>query len=570
MSFAFHVASEKFASQVTVRNTSMQYATIFAANAHGNASFSCFHEAEGAEICAIGTREGQVILCSRNVRQFLFREPRDAPVHRVRLNYHGTRCAVFFGDRGMVIDIRHGNTLCAFDAVGPVGFASVTDENLFFTSPARTHLRCVHLRTGTVTPVRAPYEHVCFDDEIAVVSYGTNVRMYDDLRTQTSPNIDIDLGSAPNLDLKIAPGRQPLVWALGSDGLACVNFGTRNVARLTQSFADGSKIVSDGDRCVVYRIQGDGNFEAQSFHLSPDGRDVSATSQRYSIQCEHMANHTEEVFASEGLAPYIQGALLHAQWLPMLLQGVPDESDADDEPEDSDADDEPEDSDAVDEPEGSDEDAATGQQAVINAVRACIQNVDAWANTSLWSSDEYARLRACARTCFTGRRSRIVAAVDSGTTSTDEAIADVQTAVEQIRAARKKIADFFGCAESMGMMDEPDEPEGSDGSEASPDVELSAADAKTQVQRTAFTAHCLEGPLVVDPALHLRVIEALVRYIPHTDVIHTVNTGVIATLNVCLAQFQDVLVDLRRHRARLQCLQDILEERKRSPKRSRH
>ena len=564
MSFQFHIASEKFISQFNLTEHALEHHALFIANRATSDMFACYGEAEGAHISAIGTRYGQVVLSSRNVRQTLFRESRDQPIELVRFNYSGNMIAVFYGARMTVIDIRTGNTRCAIDlpsASANITFASLTDENVFFCDsqfPERFY--SVELRTGTCTHKEVAVDRPRhFDDQLCVVGSGTSVELFDDIASSMESQT-IDVGVRTNLDVKIAPGRVPFIWTLGSDGIACVNFGTRRVVRHTCEVPVGSELITNGDRCVVATRSGQ-SYMFQMYRVTSMFSALEPVGPPRIVEHPIFGEPVRFVYSQEGLIPFMQGAMMQIAIIVAMIQastghdGLLNVEEGVNDPSADDDADEDEDDDADDDSDFSDETPETpescGQQAVLDKVRGAVAGIEAWANVCGWSAAQYLQARRCAQV-FTGPRTKFGRSVSDGISATDAAIRKVRDAHAELTECLRDVVHFFGASDSMGVFEgqdeSPDEP-----AEPEPAVPMTRAEATRVVSTLPFDISAPDE-LVVSPTIRRDIVVAMVKHIYGNEVMHTVNTGVVATLNVMMSQLHDTLVDLQTHRTRLESL----------------
>jgi hypothetical protein len=568
MSFQFHAASEKFISQFELTRDGIEHHSLFTANRATTDMFSCYGEAEGAQISAVGTRYGQVILSTRNVRQTLFREPRDHPIELVRFNYSGNMVATFYNTRMVVINIRSGNTRCAIDLPSTsanITFAALTDENVFFCdSQFPDVFYCVDMRSGQIAQCNVPI--ACprhFDDQLCAIGRGNAVEIFQDIATSMDSQV-IDVGIPTTMDVKIAPGRVPLIWTLGSSGVACVNFATRRKVTCIREIPPGSELITHGDRCVVATRSG-GSYMFQQFDVAPMFASLEPVGVPRIVEHPVFAEPTRFVYTQEGFIPFMQGAMFQIAIMIAMMQaastgvdglqnvemrsGGDDGSEGDSEgyegSEDSDYDDDSE-SESEREPEPS-----CGQQAVLDHVRASVQGINAWANVSGWSPAEFAQIRRCAEV-LAGPRTKFTRSAQSGISATDQAIQKVQFAHDQLVGCKNDVVRFFGATDSMGVF-EGDAEE----SEEEPEESIGEPMTRTEAMRIiAATTFDISAPdeLVVSPTIRRDLMIAMVRHIYADDVMHTVNTGIVASLNVMISQLHDTLGDLRRHRTRLEKL----------------
>lgn len=578
MSFQFHVASEKFISQFELTRDGVEHHTLFTANRATTDMFSCYGEAEGAQISAIGTRYGQVILSTRNVRQTLFREPRDHPIELVRFNYSGNMIATFYDTRMVVINIRSGNTRCAIDLPSTsanITFAALTDENVFFCdSQFPDVFYCVDMRSGQIAQCNVPI--ACprhFDDQLCAVGRGNAVELFQDIATSMDCQV-IDVGVPTTMDVKIAPGRVPLIWTLGSSGIACVNFATRRVVTCLREIPPGSELITHGDRCVVATRSG-GSYMFQEFDVAPMFASLEPVGNPRVVEHPVFAEPTRFVYTQEGFIPFMQGAMFQIAIMIAMMQAAStgvdglqnvevrsggDGSDDGSEGDSSEDYDDDSESESEREPEPS-----CGQQAVLDQVRASVQGINAWANVSGWSPTQFAQIRRCAQV-LSGPRTKFTKSVQTGMTATDRAILQVQSVHGHLVECKNDVVRFFGATDSMGVFEEFEESDGSDDSDESDAAPMARAEAMRVSAATSFDISVPEE-LVVSPTLRRDVVVSMVRHIYAADVMHTVNTGIVASLNVMISQLHDTLGDLRRHRARLEKL--VVAQERRGVKRAR-
>jgi hypothetical protein len=209
---------------------------------------------------------------------------------------------------------------------------------------------------------------------------------------------------------------------------------------------------------------------------------------------------------------------------------------------------------------------ATGQQAVVNAVRNAVEGIHEWVNITPWNDETMYKARQCILSLPNGPRSKTFSTITKALLRIADGKEQILACLATLRDERDSFVSFFKAAANMGAM-ENNETSSSFSTTFRIDnpVLIERSDATKILKMTQWSI-CPPSniQLRVSSSIRENIMTALCTYIDPVDIQASVNAGVVATMNTLICQLNDARVELENHESILRLLLPIAMNKKKT------